>query len=112
SRVSVLATWPAAFFFLGKKFDSNKMFNFVACAEVVDCDNVVKDYKKVYEELYNPSDPNNPNSDTFLALIIKYAFISEDEYTHANAIWIQAIHKLIFDENYLLAKLDSDVVDT
>ncbi|CAG8516418.1 5024_t:CDS:2, partial [Racocetra persica] len=70
-----------------------------------------EDFKKVYKELYNPSDPNDPNSNTFLALIIKYAFISEDECTHANAIWTQAVLELIFDENYLSVKLDSDVVD-
>ncbi|CAG8596943.1 5256_t:CDS:2, partial [Racocetra persica] len=67
------------------------------------------DSKKVYEELYNLSDPNNPNSNIFLALIIKYAFIFEDKRTHANAIWTQTVLELIFDENYLLAKLDSDV---
>ncbi|CAG8479331.1 12097_t:CDS:2, partial [Racocetra persica] len=71
-----------------------------------------EDFKKVYEELYNLCDLNDLNSDTFLALIIKNAFISEDERTHANAIWTQAVLKLIFDENYLLAKLDSDIVDT
>ncbi|CAG8561364.1 7993_t:CDS:2, partial [Dentiscutata heterogama] len=57
-------------------------------------------------------DSNNPNSDTFLALIIKYTFISEDKCTYANAIWTQAVLELIFDKNYLLVKLDSDVVDT
>ncbi|CAG8691706.1 6694_t:CDS:1, partial [Racocetra persica] len=47
SEVSVLATWLAAFLFLGKEFDSNETFNFVACAEVVDCDNIVKVFEVV-----------------------------------------------------------------
>ncbi|CAG8641597.1 15567_t:CDS:2 [Dentiscutata heterogama] len=45
-----------------------------------------KDSKKAYDDLYNPSYPSNPNSDTFLSLIIKYVFVSEDEQTEANAI--------------------------
>ncbi|CAG8850218.1 20028_t:CDS:2, partial [Gigaspora margarita] len=45
--------------------------------------------KKAYEDLYNPSNPNDPNLDIFLAAVLE----------------------LIFDENYLNTKLDSDVVD-
>ncbi|CAG8844020.1 37965_t:CDS:2, partial [Gigaspora margarita] len=48
-----------------------------------------ENFKKAYEDIYNSSDPNNPNSDTFLVAVLE----------------------LIFDENYLNAKLDSNVVD-
>ncbi|CAG8553139.1 13116_t:CDS:2, partial [Racocetra persica] len=87
-----------------KRFLFDKLWNKKFYSDVS-----IEDSKKVYEELYNPSDPNNPNSDTFLALIIKYAFISEDEHTYANTIWTQTVLELIFNENYLLAKLDSDI---
>jgi hypothetical protein len=70
-----------------------------------------KNSKKAYDDLYNPSDPDNPNSDTFLSLIIKYVFVSDDQRTQANAVWTQAILETIFDEDYLSPKIDADVVD-
>src|ERR1043165_5717474 len=70
-----------------------------------------QDSRKAYKDLYNPNDPTNPNSDTFLASIVQYVFVSEDEQTHMNAIWTQAILEIIFDEHYLSAKIDSEVID-
>ncbi|CAG8718562.1 41614_t:CDS:2 [Gigaspora margarita] len=61
-----------------------------------------KNSKKAYKDLYNPSDLDNPNSNIFLSLIIKYVFVSDEEYTQANAIWTQA---------YLSPKIDADVID-
>ncbi|CAG8803791.1 552_t:CDS:2, partial [Racocetra persica] len=82
-----------------KKFSFDKLWNENFYSDILSANHVKKGYyvrqikeglwedsKKVYEELYNPSDPNNPNSDTFLALIIKYAFISEDELGSLDSI--------------------------
>ncbi|CAG8816880.1 28626_t:CDS:2, partial [Racocetra persica] len=94
-----------------KRFLFNKLWNekFYSDISIEQMKKWKEDSTKVYEELYNPSDPNDPNSDTFLALIIKYAFISEDERIYANAIWTQAVLELIFDKNYLSVKLDSNI---
>ncbi|CAG8821273.1 24083_t:CDS:2, partial [Gigaspora margarita] len=70
-----------------------------------------KNSKKAYKDLYNPSDPDNPNFDTFLSLIIKYVFVSDAERTQANAIWTQAVLETIFDEEYLSPKIDADVIN-
>ncbi|KAF0458255.1 chad domain-containing protein: PROVISIONAL [Gigaspora margarita] len=70
-----------------------------------------KNSKKAYKDLYNPSDPDNPNSDTFLLLIIKYVFVSDEERTQANTIWTQAVLETIFDKEYFSPKIDADVVD-
>ncbi|CAG8841228.1 9825_t:CDS:1, partial [Racocetra persica] len=67
--------------------------------------------RKAYEDLYNPNNLTNPNSNTFLALIIQYIFVSKDEQTYINAIWTQAILKIIFDKHYLFAKIDFEVID-
>ena len=67
--------------------------------------------KKVYDDLYFAADSNDPDSDTFLTLIIKNVFVSEKEQTRKNAVWIQAILEIIFDEHYLSPKIDSDTVD-
>ncbi len=40
-----------------------------------------EEVQKVHESLYQPSDPNDPESDTFLAVIIKTIFSSEKERT-------------------------------
>ena len=68
--------------------------------------------KKVQEELYNPSDPDDPNSDTFLMLIIKSVFVAEEECTYINTVWTQVVLEVIFDENHLLSKIESDTVDS
>ncbi|KAF0515420.1 chad domain-containing protein: PROVISIONAL [Gigaspora margarita] len=70
-----------------------------------------KNSKKAYKDLYNSSDLDNPNSDTFLLLIIKYVFVFNKECTQANAIWTQAVLETIFDEEYLLPKIDADVIN-
>src|ERR1700752_4179699 len=70
-----------------------------------------KNYKKAYNDLYNPCDLDNPNSEIFLSLIIKYVFVSNDECTNANAVWIQAVLETIFDEDYISPKIDADYVD-
>ena len=56
--------------------------------------------------------PNDPESDTFLALIIKTVFPSEKERTIKNATWAQSGLKAIFDENHLSPKIDVDIVET
>ena len=53
-----------------------------------------EEVQKVHESLYQPSDPNDPESDTFLALIIKTVFPSEKERTIKNATWAQSFWKL------------------
>ncbi|RIB02166.1 hypothetical protein C2G38_2292258 [Gigaspora rosea] len=68
-------------------------------------------YSDACSNLAKKSNPDNPNSNTFLSLIIKYVFVSDEEYTQANAIWTQAVLETIFDEEYLLPKIDADVVD-
>ena len=71
-----------------------------------------KNSKKAYNDLYNPCDLDDLNSETFLSLIIKYVFVSDDECTQANAVWTQAVLETIFDEEYLSPKIDADYVDT
>jgi hypothetical protein len=44
-----------------------------------------EEVQKIHENLYQPSDPNDPKSDTFLALIIKTVFHSEKGRTIKNA---------------------------
>ncbi|CAG8602795.1 2262_t:CDS:2 [Ambispora gerdemannii] len=70
-----------------------------------------KDVKKVHEEIYAPSDPDNPASDTFLTLIIKAVFPTEEERTQANAIWTQAVLEVIFDEEHTSSKIEADIVE-
>ena len=65
--------------------------------------------KKVHEDLYVPSDPNDPLSDTHIELIIKSVFI---ELTYINAIWSQSVLEAIFDENLLSPKIDADIIET
>ena len=71
-----------------------------------------KNSKKVYNDLYNPCDPDDLNSEIFLSLIIKYVFVSDDERTQANAVWTQAVLETIFDEEYLFPKIDTNYVNT
>ena len=51
--------------------------------------------RKVHEELYMPSDPKDPSSDTYITLIIKYVFPSDKECTNENAIWAQSVLEVI-----------------
>ncbi|CAG8777432.1 22512_t:CDS:2, partial [Racocetra persica] len=63
-------------------------------------------YKQISDKEMKKQLKNKLKNDKDCAKQLQY------EYTHANAIWTQAILELIFDENYLSTKLDSDVVDT
>ncbi|CAG8660818.1 13953_t:CDS:2 [Funneliformis caledonium] len=51
--------------------------------------------RKFYENLYIPSNPDDPSSDTYITLIIKSIFTSEKERTQTNAIWTQSTENLI-----------------
>jgi hypothetical protein len=68
--------------------------------------------RKVYQELYNQSDPEDENSDTYITLIIKSVFINTKERTNSNAIWVQSVLEIIFDESNLSSKIISDDVDS
>jgi len=68
--------------------------------------------RKVYEDLYMPSDPDDPSSDTYIALIIKSVFTSEKERTQANAIWTQSVLEGIFDQENHSSKIDSETIDS
>ena len=61
-----------------------------------------KEVQAVYNDLYCPSNPDDPSSDTYAALIIKSTFPSEKELTHENAVWGQSILETIFDVKYLI----------
>ena len=56
--------------------------------------------------------PNDPESDTFLTLIIKTVFPSEKEHTIKNATWAQSVLEAIFDKNHLSPKINVDIVET
>jgi hypothetical protein len=71
-----------------------------------------EEVKKVHEDLYLTSDPNDPTSDTFLTVIIKTVFPSEKERTNKNAMWAQSVLEAIFDEDYLSPKIDADILET
>jgi hypothetical protein len=71
-----------------------------------------EEMQKVHKSLYQPSDPNDPESDTFLALIIKTVFPSEKERTIKNASWSQSVLVAIFNENHLSPKINVDIVET
>ena len=70
-----------------------------------------EEVQKVHESLYQPNDPNDPESDTFLAVIIKTVF-PEKERTIKNATWAQSVLKAIFNKNHLSPKIDVDIVET
>jgi hypothetical protein len=67
--------------------------------------------KRAYDDLYSAVDPDDANSDIYISLIIKNVFVSNEEQTDKNAIWTQAILEMIFDEEYLSTKIDSDSID-
>ena len=70
----------------------------------------LKNVKKVHDELYSKSDPDDPDSDTYMTLIIKSVFSSENERTKQNAIWVQSVLETIFDEEHLSPKIDTEVL--
>lgn len=73
---------------------------------------VQENVRKAYNDLYTPIDPNDSNSEMFISMIIKNVFVSTEEQTDKNAVWTQAILEMIFDEEHLSTKIDSDTVDT
>lgn len=70
-----------------------------------------KEVKAVYDDLYSPSVPNDPSSDTYAALIIRSVF-SDKEITRENAVWTQSVLETIFDVEYLSTKIDNDVIES
>ncbi|PKC52642.1 hypothetical protein RhiirA1_543442 [Rhizophagus irregularis] len=71
-----------------------------------------KNVQQVHEDLYKPSDSDDPSSDTYISLIIKSVFASDKERTNENAIWVQSVLEVIFDEEHLSSKIDADIVDS
>ena len=71
-----------------------------------------EDVQKVHDDLYVPSDPSDPSSDTYITLIIKSVFTSENERTNANVLWTQSVLEVIFDQNHISTKIDADIVET
>jgi hypothetical protein len=47
-----------------------------------------KNIRKVHDELYELSEPENDKSETYLSLIIKSVFASEKERTNSNGVWV------------------------
>ena len=71
-----------------------------------------EDVQKVHDDLYASSNPSDQSSDTYIALIIKSVFTSENERTNANVIWTQSVLEVIFDQNHISTKIDADIVET
>lgn len=71
-----------------------------------------KEVKAVYDDLYSPSIPGDPSSDTYAALIIRSVFSSDKEITQENAVWTQSVLESIFDVEYLSTKIDNDVIES
>ena len=71
-----------------------------------------KEVNAVYDDLYRPSVPDDPSSDTYLVLIIRSVFPSEKEITQENAVWTQSVLESIFDVEYLSTKIDNDVIES
>ncbi|CAG8843264.1 16487_t:CDS:2, partial [Racocetra persica] len=63
---------------------------------------------QAYKDLYNPSDPDNPNSETFLLLIIKYDFVSDEECSASSSASFSAISEVAIQENYNKLSSDND----
>ena len=70
----------------------------------------LENVKKVHDDIYSKSDPYDLNSDTYMTLIIKSDFLSENERTKQNAIWVQSVLEAIFDEQHLSPKIDTEVL--
>lgn len=71
-----------------------------------------KNTRKVYQDLYNPSNPDDDKSDTYVTLIIKSVFVSEKEHTIQNAKWVQSVLETIFDVKCSSSKIDTDIIET
>jgi hypothetical protein len=71
-----------------------------------------KEVKAVYDDLYSPSVPDDPSSDTYAALIIRSVFPSDKKVTQENAVWTQSVLESIFDVEYLSTKIDNDVIES
>ena len=65
---------------------------------------------KVHEDLYATADSSD-SDETYLSLIVKKVFVSDEEQTKKNAKWCQAILEIIFDKSYLSPKIDVDTID-
>jgi len=68
--------------------------------------------RKAHDDLYEPIDPNNKESDTYLTSIINSVFTADKERTNQNAIWVQSVVEAIFDENHLSTKIDTNIVES
>ena len=66
--------------------------------------------KDAYNKLYDRVDPDDQQSDTYVAKIIKETF-AKSERTELNTLWTQAVLEVIFDPDFLSPKLDTDIVD-
>src|SRR5215471_10118378 len=66
--------------------------------------------KTVHDDLYKISDPDNESSDLYLTLIIKSVF-ARKKLTQENVVWTQSVLESIFDVDYLLTKIDTEVID-
>jgi hypothetical protein len=66
---------------------------------------------KVHDDLYNPNDPSDKASETYLMLIIKSVFNNE-EVTTENVVWTQSVLESIFDVDHLSSKIDGDIIET
>lgn len=71
-----------------------------------------KDVKSVHEDLYNPIDPNDASSDSYLTLIFKSVFSAEKERTYENSIWTMSVLEAIFDVDHVSTKIDTDVIES
>ncbi|PKY59130.1 hypothetical protein RhiirA4_550272 [Rhizophagus irregularis] len=68
--------------------------------------------RKLKENLYKLSDLDDLSFDIYISLIIKSVFASDKERTNENAIWVQSVLEVIFDEEHFLSKIDADIVDS
>jgi len=71
-----------------------------------------QDVQQVHDDLYKPSNPNDPSSDSYITLIIKSVFPSEKERTTQNGVWVQSVLETIFDESHLTTKIDTEAVES
>src|SRR5947208_1488890 len=67
--------------------------------------------KKVHDDLYTPTDPNDSSSETYITKIIRTIFPDKDR-TKYNAIWAQSVFKSIFDVKYLSLKVNAEIVNS
>ncbi|CAG8454419.1 13625_t:CDS:2 [Funneliformis mosseae] len=64
----------------------------------------LENVQKVHKDLYTPSNSNDSNSDTYITLIIKSVFLSENERTVKNGIWI----KMLVDKEHTVNNADEE----